>query len=626
MPQNGEYQPACHLETRVLVEHGAGGHDNHSAATWPSICVAFQHNPTPTWVYSSLYDRIAWANNSATSLFGRDITQPSPDKRGRASKHGGEGGKPHRVATDVETLGCTMELEFQCGGVDGAGCCFASKLPGWPQHTPESALSRFRTSRNRLLYTAIRVPGQVLGEQHEASVSCCLIQLVDGSSASQEEPDMQRVMAMHEASPIFRFMFDCEGRLLQANRRAIQHCKQQLSGEKLTMWSLFKLGQYASEERRLEDYNQAMDQVFTHHQTFRCQQERRSRKNAGSRKWVELEMWPLNDPVTGQPAVLISQMNMTHTKTVEVTLKSEKEELKTTKEALEAELMDKGRRRSTGRSKMMKSPMQEIVELFDNLAEGGPLPDKDKLLTYRALVAGSANLREPTNIVGELLHDETLEKDVGLSILQQLGYSLSRTDHRAGQRLSRDYTPAFAEHGCPAFGPMSSQSARDFSVMASHAIAAVRAGSQGNDDSILQERAVKALLGISGPKLVPAIERVLATSVQWDFNVFELDEVSQHNPLSTAAFFFLKQTGLVRYFALDEKRLSRWLRTIEEGYPNNPYHNRIHAADVTQKMFVLLTRGGLLQGITHVHQLAALLSAVGPSSRGAVSLPGHAGI
>jgi hypothetical protein len=32
---------------------------------------------------------------------------------------------------------------------------------------------------------------------------------------------------------------------------------------------------------------------------------------------------------------------------------------------------------------MMKSPMQEIVELFDNLAEGGPLPDKDKLLKYR---------------------------------------------------------------------------------------------------------------------------------------------------------------------------------------------------------------------------------------------------
>lgn len=139
------------------------------------------------------------------------------------------------ASSGMQTLGCTMELEFQCGGVDGAGCCFASKLPGWPQHTPESALSRVRTSRNRLLYTvrpappgtpllerkrgiarhsaltasclrpqAIRVPGQVLGEQHEASVSCCLIQLVDGSSASQEEPDMLRVMAMHEASPIFR--------------------------------------------------------------------------------------------------------------------------------------------------------------------------------------------------------------------------------------------------------------------------------------------------------------------------------------------------------------------------------------------------------------------------------------
>jgi hypothetical protein len=44
-----------------------------------------------------------------------------------------------------------------------------------------------------------------------------------------------------------RFMFDYEGRLLQANHRAIKHCQQQLAAEEeLTMWSLFKLGQYAS--------------------------------------------------------------------------------------------------------------------------------------------------------------------------------------------------------------------------------------------------------------------------------------------------------------------------------------------------------------------------------------------
>jgi hypothetical protein len=56
-----------------------------------------------------------------------------------------------------------------------------------------------------------------------------------------------------------------------------------------------------------------------------------------------------------------------------------------------------------------------------------------------------------------------------------------------------------------------------------------------------QQSSMKMLMGIAGPKLVPAIERVLAKSCDWDFNVFELDEVSQHNPLSTLGFFFMKQ-------------------------------------------------------------------------------------
>jgi hypothetical protein len=48
----------------------------------------------------------------------------------------------------------------------------------------------------------------------------------------------------------------------------------------------------------------------------RCQQQRHSRKRKGDVKWTELELWPTTDPVTGHPAVLVSQNNITQVKKV----------------------------------------------------------------------------------------------------------------------------------------------------------------------------------------------------------------------------------------------------------------------------------------------------------------------
>ena len=52
---------------------------------------------------------------------------------------------------------------------------------------------------------------------------------------------------------------------------------------------------------------------------------------------------------------------------------------------------------------------------------------------------------------------------------------------------------------------------------------------------------------------------------------------------------------------------------VEDGYPSNPYHNRIHAADVLQNLNVLLCRGGLMQSeyCDDVAHLSCYLSAVG---------------
>jgi len=55
----------------------------------------------------------------------------------------------------------------------------------------------------------------------------------------------------------------------------------------------------------------------------------------------------------------------------------------------------------------------------------------------------------------------------------------------------------------------------------------------------------------------------------------------------------------------------RFLRHVEDGYRSNPYHNRVHTADVLQTMHVLLKRGGMQPGYADpLSHMACLLAAV----------------
>ena len=45
---------------------------------------------------------------------------------------------------------------------------------------------------------------------------------------------------------------------------------------------------------------------------------------------------------------------------------------------------------------------------------------------------------------------------------------------------------------------------------------------------------------------------------------------------------------------------------IEDRYHDNPYHNRIHAADVLRTLHVIMVRGGLRQAMHTAHDIALL--------------------
>lgn len=105
------------------------------------------------------------------------------------------------------------------------------------------------------------------------------------------------------------------------------------------------------------------------------------------------------------------------------------------------------------------------------------------------------------------------------------------------------------------------------------------------------------------------VERVLSKSDQWCFDAFELSEVSKGRPLSILTFYFIKQTKLDAKLQLNIDKLLNFIRKIEDWYQDNPYHNRTHAADVLQSIYVLLTRGGLHCILDDVLSLAAILAA-----------------
>ncbi|MEW5314060.1 MAG: hypothetical protein WDW38_005584 [Sanguina aurantia] len=99
-------------------------------------------------------------------------------------------------------------------------------------------------------------------------------------------------------------------------------------------------------------------------------------------------------------------------------------------------------------------------------------------------------------------------------------------------------------------------------------------------------------------------ELLVQASTEWQFDAWALDAASQGRPLSTLAYYLIHRAGLVQRFKLPGAQLARFLMAVEDGYQDNSYHNKRHAASVLQSLHVLLTRGEL---VPHYADPATLL-------------------
>jgi cAMP-specific phosphodiesterase 4 len=76
------------------------------------------------------------------------------------------------------------------------------------------------------------------------------------------------------------------------------------------------------------------------------------------------------------------------------------------------------------------------------------------------------------------------------------------------------------------------------------------------------------------------------------------------------AYTIFEKRDLIRAFKLDPRALINYVMVIEENYHSDvPYHNRTHAADVTQSMHVLLSLPALENVFTDLEIMASIIGA-----------------
>ncbi|XP_039610516.1 high affinity cAMP-specific 3',5'-cyclic phosphodiesterase 7A isoform X1 [Polypterus senegalus] len=96
----------------------------------------------------------------------------------------------------------------------------------------------------------------------------------------------------------------------------------------------------------------------------------------------------------------------------------------------------------------------------------------------------------------------------------------------------------------------------------------------------------------------------------WNFDIFLFDRLTNGNSLVSLSFHLFSCFGLIEFFHLDMVKLRRFLVMVQEDYHNqNPYHNAVHAADVTQAMHCYLKESKLCKSLTPWDILLGLLAA-----------------
>ncbi|XP_065317259.1 cGMP-inhibited 3',5'-cyclic phosphodiesterase 3A-like isoform X2 [Gordionus sp. m RMFG-2023] len=76
----------------------------------------------------------------------------------------------------------------------------------------------------------------------------------------------------------------------------------------------------------------------------------------------------------------------------------------------------------------------------------------------------------------------------------------------------------------------------------------------------------------------------------WDFPIFEFSEKAGPTTLSQLAYRIFYEANLFEIYKIPLRKFLNFFHALESGYKDNPYHNRIHAADVLHAVYYLTSQ------------------------------------
>ncbi|XP_074431603.1 dual specificity calcium/calmodulin-dependent 3',5'-cyclic nucleotide phosphodiesterase 1C isoform X2 [Larus michahellis] len=121
-------------------------------------------------------------------------------------------------------------------------------------------------------------------------------------------------------------------------------------------------------------------------------------------------------------------------------------------------------------------------------------------------------------------------------------------------------------------------------------------------------RRTSNMVGLSYP---PAVIGVLKNVDKWSFDVFALNDASGDHALKFIFYELLTRYDLINRFKIPISALVSFVEALEVGYSKhkNPYHNLMHAADVTQTVHYLLFKTGVAHWLTELEIFAMIFAA-----------------